>query len=384
MAYYFLFPENDTTLYSHPSRINMNTGGDEILELVKERGDTDQNHYPSRILLKFKTEEIGSTIDNVIGSTFSSSAKINLELTSLEAKNILESHILEVYAVSQSWNEGTNKYNNLPSSSNGATWKHRDGSVLASSWATSSFSVGTTGSLSNHSTIPSGGGSWYTGSNFEAEQQFLPGESLDTNFDVTEIIHKISASYFHNQSYPTGIENNGFLIKTPDGIETNTLYSFGELQYFSVDTHTIYPPKLVFKWDDSDYVNQSTLIKEEGSLFVSLYNNKKTYNQNDVVKFRFNVRDKYPTRTFTTSSNYLNNGRFKSTCYYSIRDAHTEQEIIPFDTTYTKMSADTESSYFNLHMNGLQPERYYRILIKHINSDGTTIYDDNYHFKVVR
>ena len=46
MAYYFLFPENDTTLYSHPSRINMNTGGDEILELVKERGDTDQNHYP--------------------------------------------------------------------------------------------------------------------------------------------------------------------------------------------------------------------------------------------------------------------------------------------------------------------------------------------------
>ena len=384
MAYYFLFPENDTTLYSHPSRINMNTGGDEILELVKERGDTDQNHYPSRILLKFKTEEIGSTIDNVIGSTFSSSAKINLELTSLEAKNILESHILEVYAVSQSWNEGTNKYNNLPSSSNGATWKHRDGSVLASSWATSSFSAGTTGSLSNHSTIPSGGGSWYTGSNFEAEQQFLPGESLDTNFDVTEIIHKISASYFHNQSYPTGIENNGFLIKTPDGIETNTLYSFGELQYFSVDTHTIYPPKLVFKWDDSDYVNQSTLIKEEGSLFVSLYNNKKTYNQNDVVKFRFNVRDKYPTRTFTTSSNYLNNGRFKSTCYYSIRDAHTEQEIIPFDTTYTKMSADTESSYFNLHMNGLQPERYYRILIKHINSDGTTIYDDNYHFKVVR
>ena len=25
-----------------------------------------------------------------------------------------------------------------------------------------------------------------------------------------------------------------------------------------------------------------------------------------------------------------------------------------------------------------------RFLIKHINSDGTTIYDDNYHFKVVR
>ena len=36
MAYYFLFPENDTTIYSHPNRDEMNTGNDEILELPKE------------------------------------------------------------------------------------------------------------------------------------------------------------------------------------------------------------------------------------------------------------------------------------------------------------------------------------------------------------
>ena len=36
MAYYFLFPEIDATMYSHPDRVDMNTGGDEILELVKE------------------------------------------------------------------------------------------------------------------------------------------------------------------------------------------------------------------------------------------------------------------------------------------------------------------------------------------------------------
>ena len=40
--------------------------------------------------------------------------------------------------------------------------------------------------------------------------------------------------------------------------------------------------------------------------------------------------------------------------------------------------------YFNLYMNGLQPERYYRVLLKHINEDGTTIYDNKYYFKVVR
>ena len=41
MAYYFLFPEIDTTLYSHPDRTKMNTGDDEILEIVKERGSSD-------------------------------------------------------------------------------------------------------------------------------------------------------------------------------------------------------------------------------------------------------------------------------------------------------------------------------------------------------
>ena len=39
MAYYSLFPEIDTTIYSHPDRKLLNTGGDEILEIVKEKND---------------------------------------------------------------------------------------------------------------------------------------------------------------------------------------------------------------------------------------------------------------------------------------------------------------------------------------------------------
>ena len=100
---------------------------------------------------------------------------------------------------------------------------------------------------------------------------------------------------------------------------------------------------------------------------------------------RFHLRKKYPgTRTFTTSSNYLNVGYFNSTSYYSIRDAHTEEIIIPFDDNFTKLSADRNGMYFKMYMNGLQPERYYRILIKHVNSEGTEIFDNNYNFKVVR
>ena len=38
MAYYSIFPEKDSTIYSHPDRLEMNTGNDEILELIKEKG----------------------------------------------------------------------------------------------------------------------------------------------------------------------------------------------------------------------------------------------------------------------------------------------------------------------------------------------------------
>ena len=91
-----------------------------------------------------------------------------------------------------------------------------------------------------------------------------------------------------------------------------------------------------------------------------------------------------PTRKFVTTSNFLDVGYFTTASFYSVRDAHTEEEIIPFDDNFTKLSADGESMYFSLYMNGLQPERYYRILFKHVNNDGTTIYDNNYHFKVIR
>ena len=408
MAYYFLFPENDATLYSHPDRLDMNTGGDEILELVKERGTTDQYYYPSRIVIKFKEEEIASLIRDTIGGTKFDLTKVNLQLTSVQAKNLTSTQVLKVYAISQSWNEGTNKYYNLPSASNGVTWKYRDNSIEATAWSTSSLggigtsaiddgfivenfetTQGTTGSIVSSSLfggpLTPGGGVWYTGSGFSADQQFLGGDNLDTNFDVTDIVTKYSQSYFNDATYPTGVSNQGFLIKQIDSVESNVSTSFGELQYFSQDTHTIYPPKLAFKWDDSTDTSNLTTATS-GNLYVSLYGNKKEYNQNDEALFRLHVRNKYPTRTFSTSSNYINTLRLNSTsnALYSIRDAYSEEEVIPFDTDYTRLSHDEESSFFKLYMNGLQPERYYRILIKHTNSDGTTAYDDDYYFKVVR
>jgi hypothetical protein len=48
----------------------------------------------------------------------------------------------------------------------------------------------------------------------------------------------------------------------------------------------------------------------------------------------------------------------------------------------TQLSIDSESSYFRLYMNGLEPDRYYKIQIKSIIDGGTYIFDDDYYFKV--
>ena len=384
MAYYFLFPEKDSTIYSHPDRTQMNTGGDEILEIVKEKGSSDQRYYPSRVLIKFKSQEIKDTITKIGSSKFNNgTSKVSLQLLSSEHKNLASTLNIEAFAVSQSWNEGTGRFSNLPSSSNGVSWTYRDNDTTKTSWTTSSFGTGGgTGSIDAVG-ITQGGGVWYTGSLFQGSQQFLSADNLDTDIDVTTIVQKHSASICANQTYPTGVTNYGFIIKQPDSVEQDTSSSFGEMKYFSTDTHTIYPPKLCFKWDDAVYSPLSAGFNS-GELSVSLYRNKEEYNQNDEAKFKIHVREKYPVRQFASSSNYLNVGYFRNTSYYSVRDAHTEEEIIPFDDNFTKLSANSDGMHFNIHMQGLQPERYYRLLFKHVNNDGTTIYDDNYHFKVVR
>ena len=58
--------------------------------------------------------------------------------------------------------------------------------------------------------------------------------------------------------------------------------------------------------------------------------------------------------------------------------------ILVFDTEYTKISADSDSNYFDVYMSGIQPERHYRVLIKTEIGGTTTINDGSNTFKVVR
>jgi hypothetical protein len=69
--------------------------------------------------------------------------------------------------------------------------------------------------------------------------------------------------------------------------------------------------------------------------------------------------------------------------YYAIKDLDTNEIVINFDDQYTKISSDSNSNYFDIYMSGLEPERYYAILIKSTINGSTLIYDDQYYFKVI-
>ena len=391
MAYYSIFPEKDTTIYSHPDRINMNTGRDEILELVEEKSTTGEIYYTSRILMKFANLDIKDVIENKLSGVAKEvtpdNLKISLNLYSTEHKQLANGHVIEALPLYVAFAEGTQRYESNPpyiatgsfQAANGATWVHRT-ELTSSEWTTSGFATGTTGSY----TLQAGGGNWYTGSNFRGEDSFFENDILDTDIDVTSIIQKFSSSYYTGDTYPNAITNNGFIIKKETAVEEDSL-SYGGLSFFSTNTHTIYPPKLTFKWDDSTYITGSEATAlTSGDIFLSLYNNKTEFQRKSKQRFRLTTRKRYPDRTFVTSSNYLDTQYLPKTSYYSVRDAETDEVIIPFDTNYTKLSADNEGMYFDLYIEGLQPERYYKLMFRVDNNDGINIYDEDYFFKVIR
>jgi hypothetical protein len=358
MAVYKIFPTKDASIYSfYPTK---NAGLDEILDisLYKSIEGTEE---VARTLLGFPNTEISDLLTNKIAL---SNYKVYLKLYLANASEIPLDYTLYCYPISGSWNMGVGRAANVPYITEGVSWKYKD--TLSGSLFTSSVVNAT--DLYNGTNV--GGGSWWTGSNLISTQSFNYIDNKDIELDVT---NAVSSSYYQN----------GFIIKHSNSLEFLTSSSL-ELKYFSTDTHTIYPPCLEFRWNDFTHTTGSLTTVQSDNIVISLTNNKGEFQEDTVNRFRVNVRDKYPTRTFQTSSLYLNSKLLPTSSYYAVKDIKTEEFIIDFDTTFTKLSADSNGNYFDLYMNGLQPERYYQILIKSIIGGSTVVLEDNNYFKVIR
>jgi len=189
MAVYKIFPTQDATLYSaYPE---MNTGLDEIIEAttnfitgaLQSQGDEPQT---SRLLVQFSSDDISYVSSSLIQNN---QWQANLKLFVANTTGIQTDTVVQVNAVSQSWNMGTGKYLTDPITTNGVSWLYR---------------------------FYSGSGAWdNTGSDWiatpSASQTFSYKSDLDLNFNVTEIVNKWTASLAGDSN--NGWSNYGFIVR---------------------------------------------------------------------------------------------------------------------------------------------------------------------------
>lgn len=386
MAVYKIFPLQDATLYSgYPT---MNTGRDSILEVSSTYPSTVSNPIVARPLIQFDQSQIDSVIDTYVeGETAISSS---LRAFIADASGVVMQSDIEIYPVSGSWNNGSGEYLDNPHTTNGVSWEFRNFSGSAAEGTLKWNMTGASGSavtMSFSGSINEGGGNWYTASATTAsvsEQTFSYGNSTDLNVNVTNIVK----SWFDYSVDPsTGLKNDGFLVKQQDSREfVNSKNTTATFRYFSIDTNTIYPPQLEFRYDDYvfDTGSSTNTILGSQEAFMSIYNNDGVYYSESVARFRIAAIPKYPDRVFQTASLYTTNFYLpENSSSYAIKDTETNEFVIDFDDKFTNISVDATSSYFDVFMSGLEPERYYTVLIK-TKLDGTTqVFDEDIMFKVV-
>lgn len=364
MAVYKLFPEKDATLYSEYPE--MNTGIDEIIEASTQVA-LDGSPTVSRFLVQFNQSQIQSVLQDKVSGSFATYLKTYIA----KASGLGEQVTLYNYAVSGSWQNGTGKYQDSPETQNGVSWKSRISSG-SGTWATT---FGSTGATASYAVGYTGGGNWYTSSTYIQSASLEYRSDFDLSFNVTNTVLAW---------YSSSIANNGFIIKQANSNEFDDTKT-AELKYFSVDTNTIYPPQLEFRWSDFIFNTGSSTqtFVTTSDVVVTLPNNAGSYQPQSIQRFRVNARPQFPPRVFSTSSFYTINYYLPTASFWSLKDLNTDEVIIDFDTQYTKLSADSNSNYFDIYMDGLEPERYYKLLIKTLISGTTQILDSNYYFKVV-
>ena len=386
MAVYKIFPSKDASIYSEEPQ--MNTGLDAMNEvrniqsLITGSKTVDGNSVASvvsRFLIEFNQSDIDYVFDNIVQN---SQNKVELRSYVATAEGIGQNSKLEVFPLAQSWVNGTGQYLDSPIIKDGASWAKRS---ATSKWTSGSFSTYQTASY-----FPTevGGGVWYTGSTdpnlvLPSTQSFDIKTTKDLKVDVTNIV-KTWYSESKGVNPYTSISNNGFIVKWTGSLEYNPDINVSpDLKFYSSDTYTIYPPELDIKWTDYDFSTGSRSIISTPELFMSLDENPGVFYSDSINRFRVNCRPKYPIRVYQTGSIYTENFLLPSSSYYAIKDLDTNEYVIDFDDTYTQISADGDSSYFTVYMNGLEPERYYQVLIKTTVNNQVIVYkDNNFNFKI--
>jgi len=339
--YYFVTSSKDATLYlQQPSQ---NTGRDEILEVSKTYYGNLKD--VAHTLIKFDTDTLSSKISS--GEVTMSEA--TLLLRECESDEIPLDYTIYANIVSGSWEMGIGtRFDDI--SSDGVSWKQRNNNV---EWLDDDYATGVTGSLNGY------GGTWFTGS--ESTQSFSY-ESTDISMDVSASLNEwISGTY----------SNEGFILRHSSVFENDT-NDYGQLKFFSKETNTIYQPKIRIGWDDSSFTTGSLTELTEDDIKVTFKRLKSSYKVNSKPKVIVFGRELYPLKTYTNEFAYNDVKFLPSTTYYQVKDAITDEVIIPF-SNYSKVSCDSNGNFIRLNLENWETNREYYLEIK-VDRDGVVEY----------
>lgn len=337
---YFTFPLKDASIYEqHPTR---QTGIDEILDI----GKNDLGSDSIRSLIQFDTQIISESLATRI---YSLDSRFNLILFPATASKLELNQQIECFPLSQSWSEGAGYlYQDIYQEPDGATWNVRSS---GSNWNVS-------------------GGSYYTSSVSSSISNPL---DLSISIDITDFV----------RSWVSGtLPNNGLILKFPETDESSSRNK-GRISMFSKQTHTIYSPLFVAKWDDQIYSTGSLSGSDvNGDINIIPKNLNGAYFKDELVRVNLGVVNKYPLKTFASQfSNYSGNQYLPITAYFSIVDVASGHTVIPFDD-YSKISVDSYGCYIKFTTNQLYPLRFYKIIYKVVFPTTTKIYDSRLTFTI--
>ena len=335
-----------------------NTGVDEILSLGSST-ISDGTRAVQRILVEPDVDNVKS----FLSANNITNYKAVLKIQAAVASAIPEELVVYAFPIKTfnnvKWVNGVGKLNDVPKDVSGVSWKSVTGNI-SNLWANVSgsgqyeFPVAVTGSIYS----VAGGGSWITGSAFSTSQSFNIGDSLDLSLDITNFV---SSSIF----------NNGLIIKLDSELEnSNRNY---QLDFFSKESNTVFNPQLHLLWNSQEYVTGSLFGLTTTNIVVNSTNLEPTYRPLSNVRINLHVRPKYPARTFTTGSVYLDKYYLPENALWSLQDYYTGEIIIPFEDPYTRVNCNSSNPYIDLDMTLLGLERYYKIVIKAEINDAAVV-----------
>jgi len=361
-------------------------------------GEITAGSVLSRALLNFDLTEVSKSIaSNDIYRPVNPKFYLNLKVC--ESNEIPVKYTLAAYPVSQSWEMGTGYKHDGQIHPDGANWKFSDG--YSKPWYTGSLidcsgggvwwlESGSIGYGTGYADAPYVTGSTYyedcptspyvppvpgpipyvTGS-YTCYQNF-DYQTSDVRMDVTTIVN----------AWLTGdIQNNGLILMHSD--ESSSI-DYGKLRFFSKETNTIYSPYIDIAWEDATISTGSADPIQIRDAVVNMKNMAKEYKFGSILRMDVSSRKRYPVKTFTNkSSDYLTPYYLPSSSYYQIKDAESEDTVIPYDT-FTRLSFDGGGNYFMLDTTGLPQERYFKVEIRTEQSGSVLTFPIPTAFKISR